>query len=157
METRKVATNYPYEGLGFPIVFEKVSLARVGKRWVPDIDYDAIIPVVLDTLARFPFYLTGNQIRFIRLHYDMTLKAFAERFGVRHSAVVRWEKRENKSTSMGWGTEKDIRLFVLGNLNIDPKDFMATYEGLAAVPVKRDEPLILPSDVGLGGLLTQPV
>ena len=67
---------------------------------------------VLKALVLKSGFLTGNEIHFIRLHFEMTLENFGRRFGVTHQAVMKWENTKDQITKMNWFTEKDIRLFV---------------------------------------------
>jgi len=72
-------------------------------------------------------------VRFARLHCEMTLQAFAARFGVSHVAVLKWEQRGNKPTGMTWSTEKDIRLFIHQQLSRRPHEFVRLYDQLSHV------------------------
>jgi transcriptional regulator with XRE-family HTH domain len=98
-----------------------------GGRWTPWVNYEQLARAILKTLADLDGSLAGNQVRFIRLHFEMTLQAFAKRFGVTHAAVSKWEKTGNKPTGMIWTTEKDIRLFVMRKLRVSPAEFLALY------------------------------
>lgn len=80
-----------------------------------------------------PSRLTGSEVHFIRLYSEMTLVQFAERFDVRHPAVLKWERTENHATGMNWTTEKDLRLFALTKLSPSAKKFVVVYEQLAEV------------------------
>lgn len=103
-------------GCGFPVVLLNVPMIKVRGKWIPDIDYNMVEKSVLLDLCHKPFKLTGNEIRFIRLYFEMTLQAFAKRFGVQHPTVVKWENFNDRATNMSLGTEKDIRLFVIKEL-----------------------------------------
>jgi hypothetical protein len=136
----KTARNFVYDGLGFPIQIRKVTLRKVLGAWAPELDYASLIPAALRALARAPFHLTGDQIRFIRQTHDMTLTQFAGRFGVRHSAVIKWEKRAGLPANINWGTEKDIRLFIFEKLDESPEDFLDLYEHLNQPPDETESP-----------------
>jgi len=88
---------------------------------------------VIEALALNPSRLTGNEVRFIRLFAGMTLVQFAARLDVTHPAVLKWEKRGNQATGMGWPTEKDIRLFALLKINTGRSQFLAAYNELEQV------------------------
>lgn len=109
---RKVKAQHIDYGCGFPVTLVNVPMIKIRGEWTPDIDYNVLEKTVLLMLCHKPFKLTGNEIRFIRMYFEMTLQAFAKRFGVQHPTVVKWENFKDSSTNMSIGTEKDIRLFV---------------------------------------------
>jgi len=103
-------------GCGFPVLLKNVPMRKVHGKWIPDVNYNELEKSILIMLCHKPFKLTGNEIRFIRLYFEMTLKEFANRFGVQHPTVVKWENFKNDPTNMTLGTEKDIRLFLIGHI-----------------------------------------
>jgi transcriptional regulator with XRE-family HTH domain len=107
------------------------------------LDYNELAKVLLRALAHKPSRLTGNEIKFIRTHFEMTLQAFAKRFCVTHVGVMKWEKSLNRPTVMNWTTEKDIRLFVLTRLKVKVQEFVSLYEELQLAPVGKVEPIHL--------------
>lgn len=113
---RKIERQFVDYGCGFPIVLLNVPMIKLHGKWVPDVDYNMLEKSVLFDLCHKPSKLTGNEIRFIRLYFEMTLQAFAKRFGVQHPTVVKWEKFKDAPSNMTLGTEKDIRLFVIKQL-----------------------------------------
>lgn len=113
---KKIKSQHVDYGCGFPIVLINVPMIKIRGKWIPDINYNDLEKSVLLILCHKPLKLTGNEIRFIRLYFEMTLQAFAKRFGVQHPTVVKWENFKDSSTNMSVGTEKDIRLFVIKNL-----------------------------------------
>ncbi len=60
----------------------------------------------------------------------MTVRFFAERFSVKHPAVIKWEKTEKLLTQMAWSTEKDIRLFILDELENKSSELRDLYRAL---------------------------
>ena len=96
--TTKIVAKYIDRGFGFPIVLEQVPMVQVRGKWTPAINYVQLAHAVLRHLAGLDGRLTGHQVRFVRLHFEMTLQAFAARFGVSHVAVLKWEQRGNKPT-----------------------------------------------------------
>jgi DNA-binding transcriptional regulator YiaG len=132
MTTRRVA-KYVDWGFGFPVVLEQVPMVQVRGKWMPDLNYTQLARAVLRQLAVLNGRLTGQQVRFVRLHFDLTLQAFATRFGVSHVAVLKWEHRGNKPTGMTWSTEKDLRLFIQQHLSGQPREFFQLYEQLVHV------------------------
>jgi DNA-binding XRE family transcriptional regulator len=113
---KKIESQFIDHGCGFPILLLNVPMIKVRGKWIPDIDYEVLEKSVLLGLCHKPSKLTGSEIRFIRLYFEMTLQTFAKRFGVQHPTVVKWEKFKNMPTNMTLGTEKDIRLFVIKEL-----------------------------------------
>ncbi len=88
-------------------------LDKVRGKWTPKVNYNRLSEVVLHALSEKPVRLTGNEVKFIRQYFEMTLQTFAKRFSVSHVAVLKWEKTKDKPTNMSWSTEKDLRLFIL--------------------------------------------
>jgi hypothetical protein len=127
---KKVKKLFVDHALGFPVTLINVPMIKVRGAWTPDINYNAFEKTVLHILCWKPARLTGNEIRFIRLHFEMTLQAFAKRFAVTHAAVIKWEKNGNRPTPMNWTTEKDLRLFVLTKLSTNPKHVAELYAAL---------------------------
>jgi len=84
---------------------------------------DMVVVTVEDTAG-------DNELRFIRTYFEMTIRSFAERFSVKHPAVVKWEKKADLSTAMAWTTEKDIRLFIIDQLIKRPSELQKLYRVL---------------------------
>lgn len=110
---RRIQKSYTDYGFGFPIVLMDVPMVKIRNIWTPDIDYNLLQTGALQALAFKPARLSGNEVKFIRHSFEMTLKEFAKRFDVSHPAVLKWEKQAGKPTKMSWSLEKDIRLFVI--------------------------------------------
>ena len=142
MATQRVK-EYVDHGFGFPVVLQHVTLVRVAGQWTPRINYHRLSEEVLLRLSDLKSRLTGNQVRFIRQHYELTLMQFAARFGVSHVAVIKWEKSGNRLTSMSWSIEKDIRLFIREQLSTAPKDFLSFYSQLAAERTDQSAGIVL--------------
>jgi hypothetical protein len=130
MPAKKIEKRFVYEGFGFPVVLRNVPMAKVRGAWTPMINYGALARAVLLALARKPARLTGNEIRFIRQHFEMTLSAFGARLDVSHPAVLKWEHAGDRPPALKWPLEKDIRLFTLDRLRARPAEFKALYESL---------------------------
>lgn len=129
MET-KILHEYVDRGFGFPVVLVDVPMVKLRGRWTPRINFNSLAKEVLHCLAGLDGRLSGSQVKFIRLHFEMTLQVFASRFGVTHVAVLKWEKAGAKPTGMSWSTEKDIRLFVSQKLSVKSEEFLAVYNRL---------------------------
>ena len=136
---RKIQKTFVDEGFGFKITLLNVPIVKVRGVWTPDVNYNELSKVVLLALCEKPARLTGNEVKFIRQHFEMTLQDFAKRFCVTHPGVLKWEKNKNRPTGMNWATEKDIRLFVLAKLR--PLGLAELYSGLEKEAPSKSEPL----------------
>lgn len=126
----KIRTRYIDHGFGFQVILRHVPMVKVRGEWTPAVDYNLLAKEVLMLLARLDGRLTGNQVKFIRQHFELTLQQFAERFAVTHPAVHKWERAGDRPTGMNWGTEKDIRLFVLNSIERRPQSLCELYQQL---------------------------
>ena len=131
---RKIQRVFVDHGFGFPIKLLNTPMIKVRGKWTPEINYNRLAKLVLEELCWKDSRLTGNEIKFIRQYFEMTLQSFAKRFYVTHAGVIKWEKAKTKSTEMVWTTEKDIRLFVLSNLGATSKELAQLYEKLESHP-----------------------
>ena len=137
---RKRQEMFVYEGFGFPVALLHVPMVRVRGAWTPDVDFNKLSERLLEALARKAARLTGSEVRFIRHSFAMTLKQFAQRFGVTHPAVIKWERAGNRPTLMAWAIEKDIRLEILRSRSgLEPKEFMSAYADLKEEAAARPE------------------
>lgn len=134
----KIQKSYADHGFGFPVCLINVPMVKVRGKWTPNIDYNEFAKVLLKALCFKEGHLTGHEIRFIRLHFEMSLQAVAERFYVTHPAVLKWEKKANEPTSMDWSKEKDIRLFVMTQLSSKATELAKLYEFLEAETKKKN-------------------
>ena len=116
----RIQKRFVYEGFGFPVLLLNAPMVKVRGVWTPDLNYNELAQGILETMAVHPARLSGSEIRFVRLYFEKTLKKFAERFGVTHPAVKKWEQTKLKPAKMGWSTEKDVRLFILESLGKRP-------------------------------------
>lgn len=138
MTKTKIQKTYTDHGLGFPVQILNAPMRKIRGEWVLDIDFNEYRIVVLKTLVEKSSKLTGNEVKFIRHHFEMTLKAFAKRFGGgSHVSVLKWENTGDSFTSMAWSTEKDIRMAIAAE--IAPKTLQKVYEGLVEAATKKKE------------------
>jgi hypothetical protein len=143
MATKKTVKRYVDEGFGFPVILRNVPMVKVRGAWTPMINYNTLAREVLLALAHKPARLTGNEIRFIRQYFEMTLEAFGSRFDVSHPAVLKWERASDKPPALKWPLEKDIRLFTLDRLQARPTVFKELYESLREQASGAPRPLEL--------------
>lgn len=133
----KIQKQLVYEGFGFPVVLLNVPMIKVFGQWTPKVDYNKLARSLLKAIAMKETRLTGNEVRFARQFFELTLTKFGEQFDVSHPAVMKWEKSENEPTPMSWSTEKDLRLFILDKLGLAPTKLGQTYQDLSS---KRPKP-----------------
>jgi len=124
---KQIAKKFIYDGLGFPIILRNVPVRKIRGIVVPDINYNILQKCALEALTLSSSPLTGNQVRFIRQYLGMTLNAFAERFGVTHPAVMKWERAKNKYAKITPSTELYIRLSTLQFLKVNNEKFRNTF------------------------------
>ena len=130
MPQKKIEERFVYDGFGFPVVLLNVPMIEVRGVWTPKVDYNKLARAMVLALADKPARLTGSEIRFVRHYFEMTLESFGQRFDVSHPAVRKWEAAEHGVPAMKWPVEKDIRLFILDQLDVRPKEFKGAYERL---------------------------
>jgi DNA-binding XRE family transcriptional regulator len=140
---KRIQGQFVYEGFGFPVVLKNVPMVKVRGAWTPDVDYNALSKGVLRAIATHQDRLTGGEVRFVRHYFEMTLQQFAERFGVSHPAVLKWEKAGAGVANMTWGIEKDLRLFILDSMGAKPKTLAETYRMLARPPRVTSRRIVL--------------
>lgn len=137
----KVQKKYTDHSLGFPVILLNAPMVQTRGEWALNINYNRYQEVVLNLLAYKPAKLTGSEVQFIRKHFQMTVRDFAERFSIKHPAVIKWEKTKDKSTKMAWTTEKDIRLFILDELNRRAIELHKLYKALVEEAVEPKNPI----------------
>jgi DNA-binding transcriptional regulator YiaG len=110
----KIEKNYTYNGLGFPILLDEVEMLLLGTEWCPKVDVKEIANKTIKQLAIKDTPLTGSEVHFIRTHFGMSLRDFADEVvHESHPAVTKWEKFEDEPTKMNTNTEIVIRSFIL--------------------------------------------
>ena len=131
----KTQKKYIDTGFGFPVHLSNVPMIKVRGHWTPKINYAKLSDSVLNFIVHKKAKLTGDELKFIRNKFEMTLTQFAEKFYVTHPAVSKWESQKDKPTKMNWATEKDIRLYAYQTLN--GKDFDKVYDELRVQAPER--------------------
>lgn len=110
----KIVASYVYDGLGFPVELEEVTMVYLENEWHPKIDVQKIADDVITKLAVQEERLTGNQVKFIRSYYSMPLREFGEKVvHESHMAVSKWEKKGAFPTNMNSNTEHELRLYIV--------------------------------------------
>ncbi len=146
----KIQKEFLDTGFGFPILLFNFPMIKVRSEWSPKINYNLLSVKLLRALSQKQSRLTGNQIKFIRNYFEMTLKDFAKRFCVTHVSVIRWENSKNCSTSISWATEKDIRLYILFRLDAKAKEIADLYSDLQKITSENQAPINLDLRIALG-------
>lgn len=139
----KIQKEFLDTGFGFSVRLLNVPMVKVRGEWTPKINYNKLARMVLHELSHKASRLTGDEVRFIRTYFEMTLQKFAKRFSVSHAAVLKWEKSEAVSTAMSWATEKDLRLFILSNLGAKSAELAGLYMDLETVHGVKSLPMNL--------------
>ena len=132
-DTKKIQKRFVDKGCGFPVVLENVPMVKVHGDWTPDINYRDLHKAVLLALANKPVRLTGNEIKFVRHYFSLTLVDFGEYFDVSHPAVIKWENAGDGVPPIKWSLERDIRLFIMDGLKEAPKRIGELYQGLRSM------------------------
>lgn len=124
---RKINKHLIYEDFGFTVHLINVPMMKARDEWMLDINFNQLMKAVLLSLATKSSSLTGNEIRYIRKYFRLTLDAFGKEFGVTHAAVIEWEKEGNNPVKMNPATEKCIRLYALDSLLLGDHAFRKSY------------------------------
>jgi hypothetical protein len=142
MKKTRVEKRFEYTGLGFPVILLNVPMIEVRAVWTPNIDYLQLQKVVLCALANSPSPLKGNHICFIRSWLNLTQTQFGLLFGVSHTAVVKWEKSQEKAAKIMLSTEREIRLYIFDQLLKRAEDFRNAYRAIHALDFHEEHQLI---------------
>jgi len=116
-----IAKNYIYEGLGFPIELRDVEMVKIDGELHPKIDVRKIADLAIKSLVLQNKRLTGNQIKFIRTYYSMSLREFSKIVNESHMAIKKWEDYKDKPTNMDKNIEIMIRLQIYNRIISDKK------------------------------------
>lgn len=118
----KIAKNFCYEGLGFPVYLDKVKLVEYQGEYHPKVDVQKVSDAVIRELAIQANHLTGMQVKFIRSYFGMSLRDFGELVvHESHAAVNKWEKKGDLPTDMNENTEQVLRLYIIENTCLNTK------------------------------------
>ena len=144
---KKIEKKYIDNGFGFPVCLHNLPMVKVRNVWTPNIDYNELTRAVAMSLASSKSLLSGNQVKFIRQFFEMTLKEFGERFNVSHPAVMKWESNKNKPSKMDWSTEKDIRMEIVFRIAKNPKQIGKLFIDLEEKPAQKSDSVDVELDV----------
>ena len=104
------------ESFGFRVKVLNAPMVKARGAWTLNVNRDFLQDLVLRALTRKATRLTGNEIRFVRQSASLTQAKFAEKFDVSNVAVHKWEQEGDLSPNIKWPLEREIRLFILDNL-----------------------------------------
>lgn len=135
----KVVKDYIYDGLGFPILLQRVVFHQVRGEWLPHIDIEALADLVFKALPSKPAKLTGNEIKFIRVYLNKSKPAFAGIFKLSHTAITKWERAENLFAPISPSQEMALRLYLEDYLNVSHGEFYKVYKSLETSLYSEDE------------------
>jgi len=143
MKTKRVK-KFVYDGLGFPIELLNVQLIYIDGDWAPKIDVRQIADEAIKKLSIQESRLTGDQVKFIRSYFSMSLREFGEKVvHETHAAVKKWESKEDEITAMNENTEQVLRLFIIEQTSIPRADFYKVFQQSKRFFGKNDKPKIL--------------
>ncbi len=113
----KIIDKYIYTGFGFPVELRRVKMVMLRGEWHPKIDVRKIASLTIKELASQEERFTGNQVKFIRSYFSMSLREFATVINESHTAISKWEKAGDKVTNMDINIEKILRLYILEKID----------------------------------------
>lgn len=129
----KIEPTFLYEGLGFPIELGNVEMVQFNDEWLPKIDVQYIANEIIKNLAIQEERLTGNQVKFIRSYFSMTLREFGKTVvHESHTAVSKWEKCGDEITNMNENTEQVLRIYIIEQTQtktqVEQKNFYSNFK-----------------------------
>ncbi len=117
---KKIAKNYEFLGLGFPVVFPTVELRWIADEWLPNINMRKLMDSAFEALIDHPSWLTGAQVAFIRKYLSLTQEGLAKGLGLTtHAQVSRWEKKGHEAGGLSPSHEANLRVLMRGHLGLD--------------------------------------
>ncbi len=129
--------KYKFEGFGFPVIFDELPAVKVRGELVPDVDFDKYAkPLIEHICARQDVPISGNQVKFIRNYFGMSLREFAKMLNVTHQSVMRWEEHLASNAHIDAHTELILRLIVVRRMQskeVVIKSILSRVENLATV------------------------
>lgn len=129
---KKIQKRYKTMILGFPMLLLDVPMEKLRGEWAPAINFDLLEDAMGICVPLKRARLSGNELRFLRLHLNMSQEEFGAQFEYTRQGVKKWEAIGNALPPLKWSTERDIRLFALNwqirNKSLDPAFFYRAYE-----------------------------
>lgn len=135
--TKKTEKKLIYTGLGFPVELRNVEMVEFDGEWHPKIDVRKVADAAIEALVSQESRLTGNQVKFIRSYFSMSLRKFGtDVVKESHAAVKKWEDTRDKTTNMDLNIEIMLRLYVFDKIILPKKqenDFHEQYKRLQSM------------------------
>jgi DNA-binding transcriptional regulator YiaG len=141
----KTLKYFTYDGLGFPIKLQNVLMLLVDGEWTPKIDVRKVAENAIRELPYQKERLSGNQIKFIRTYFEMSLREFASQVvNESHNAVAKWEKFGTESTNMDENIESMLRLYIIDKVSTKSKrqaqDFLNSFRQIRSMNFLKKSP-----------------
>ena len=140
---------------GFQVKIATVEIVDTPVGSVPLVDNRLLAEEVCRQLANKPTRLTGNEVRFLRLHFEMTLQKFGQCLGVTHAAVKRWQKAGDEAAGMKWSCEMCLRLLTLLRLRTAPSEVTKLLSSLTHQRPEGQHVIYVAKDVAPEGVRRQ--
>jgi len=114
----KVARNFIYGGLGFPVIFRAVEVKEVMGELVPNINHRKLQDEAFLSLLRASFKFSGAHLSFVRNYMGLKQEDLGLRLGLSgHSMISKWEKKKAAATGMSGAIEAGVRILMYEYLN----------------------------------------
>lgn len=110
---KRIQEEYVDYKFGFPVVLRNVEMRKVRDFWCPNINQNVLRDLILLALVMREGPLTGNHVHFIRRSLKDTMVGFAEKLGVRHSTVKKWEEKEDEPAGTNQSNDLSMRMIAL--------------------------------------------
>lgn len=128
-----------YEGLGFPIIIVNPRYIEFEGKKVLDINYEELESHVFRALIDKPARLTGAEVKFIRLHMELTQEAFAQKLILSNTSTIsKWESKELNFTGMDRQIEALLRMRCKLFLNARDKIAASFIDNLATTALSGE-------------------
>jgi DNA-binding transcriptional regulator YiaG len=118
MPRKRTQRKLLYKGLGFPVQLVDAPMVEIDGEWALDVNRNALMDAMAIAVPLKPARLTGAEVRFLRLFFEMTLQAFADELGVVRQTIAHWESSGQAMSPMTWPTELGVRLYALSRLGL---------------------------------------
>ncbi|MCX6109844.1 MAG: hypothetical protein NTZ90_09620 [Proteobacteria bacterium] len=114
----KVAKNFIYGGLGFPVIFRTVEVKELMGELVPNMNHRKLQDAVFLALLGAGFKFTGAHLSFVRHYMGLKQEDLGQKLGLSgHSMVSKWEKKKAAATGMSGAIEAGVRILMHEYLN----------------------------------------
>lgn len=137
----RTVQHYTDYGFGFPVILDEVEIREFLGEEIPIINLNELEDQVVQAIPNRVGRLTGDEVRFVRLHFGMTLTTFGNLLGVSHPAVKQWEMKASSFTGMEWAKEKILRLEIALRSGCHGNEFEQLFRDLENERPIASEPL----------------